>query len=126
MTALAVIGEATHIGVEAHVAVNVGRLIIPLIRGLDDLASLAINEVGNLANHVSQLAGLAVDFPSELVSLDLGDHAILNVDIKLHNLFPFLFFYDTIISFLCFLSTLYLDVRRLSIRFLDTGKRSPI
>ena len=89
MTALAVIGEATHVGVEAHVAVNVGRLIISLIRGLDDLASLAINKVGNLAQQVSQLAGLAIDFPSELVALNLGDHAILNVDVELHNSFSF-------------------------------------
>ena len=102
MTALAVIGEATHVGVEAHVAVNVGRLIIPLIRGLDDLASLAINEVGNLAQQVSQLSGLAIDFPSELVSLDLGDHAILNVDVKLHNSFPFLFFMIPLYLFLFF------------------------
>ena len=85
MTALAVIGEATHVRVEAHVAVNVGRLIIPLIRGLDDLASLAINEVGDLAQQVSQLASLTIDFPSELITLNLGDHAILNIDVKLHN-----------------------------------------
>ena len=38
MAALAVIGEATHVRVKAHVAVNVSRLIIPIIRGLDDLA----------------------------------------------------------------------------------------
>ena len=91
MTALAVIGEATHVGVEAHVAVNVSGFIIAivLIRGLDDLASLAINEVGNLARQVSQFVSLAVDFPSELIALDLGDHAILNVDVKLHNSFSF-------------------------------------
>ena len=91
MTALAVIGEAAHVRVEAHVAVNVGRLIIPLVRGLDDLARLAIHEVGSLAQQVSQFAGLAVGFPSELIAFDLGDHAILNVDVELHNSFAFSF-----------------------------------
>ena len=91
MTALAVIGEATHVRVEAHVAVNVGRLIVPVIGGLDDLARLAINELGNLAQQVSQLAGLAIDFPSELIALNLGDHTILNVDVELHNSFSFSF-----------------------------------
>ena len=91
MTTLAVIGEATHVRVKAHVAVNVGRLIIPIIRELNDLARLTINEVGNLAQQVSQFASLAIDFPSELVVLNLGDHTIFNVDVELHNSFSFSF-----------------------------------
>jgi hypothetical protein len=105
MTASAVIGEATHIGIETAIAVNVSRLIIvviivPIAGTINDLASFGIYEAGFRAEHFSHFDNLAVDFPSEIATADIfSNKAVLNVNVvSSHNL-NLLFFWGFVPSF---------------------------